>query len=327
MTDWRWSGCPDAVRVVDTDDGKRGAGPLHVSICGVPLEVLFLGTGTSAGVPMIGCDCPVCRSDDPRDRRSRPSVLVRYPVSGGASGIVGEGNGRVHQWLIDAGPDLRTQMIEHRVSRLDGVLITHTHADHVFGLDDMRRFNAVMDAPIDLYAEQSAHERLRAMFAHIFDPGSNVNQSFVAKLIPNRVKAGDAIDLHGARWTPLRLLHGRLPILGFRVDYPGGELGADAASPGSFAYCTDVSGIPPETWPLLERLDVLVIDALRYKHHPTHMTVDQALEVIDRLQPGRAYLTHIAHDISHAELEPKLPENVSIGFDGLVVSCGAGQPR
>lgn len=269
----------------------------------MPLELIFLGTGTSAGVPMIGCECPVCRSDDPRDQRSRASVLIRYPDTAG----------RPRQYLIDTAPEMRQQVIRQRIDRIDGVLFTHSHADHIFGLDDLRRFNAVMKAPIDIHAERDVIDRLRGMFSYIFEPHKNVNQSFVAALIPHAVTPGEPIDLFGTTWTPIRLLHGRLPIVGYRIDH-GGE---------SIAYCTDVSSIPPESFPLLGGLDVLVIDALRYRHHPTHMTVDQALDVIDRVQPRRAYLTHIAHDILHADLSPKLPENVLLPYDGLAITANA----
>lgn len=303
----------------------------------MPLEILFLGTGTSAGVPMIGCHCAVCSSADPRDARTRPSVLISYPPAAGpgfpassetapenTSEIDGEidealetGAGR-RRFLVDTAPEMRVQMIRHSIDRIDGVLYTHAHADHVFGLDDLRRFNAVMESSIDIYAETSVIDRLRATFHYIFESHKNVNDSFVASLAVKTIEAGVPLDLLGARWTPLRLLHGRLPVLGFRVDYPGNGV----FPRGSLAYCTDVSAIPPETYPHLAGLDVLVIDGLRYRHHPTHFSVDQALEVIAQTRPRRAYLTHIAHDIMHAELEPRLPENVFIAFDGLVVRCG-----
>ena len=312
----------------------------------MPLELIFLGTGTSAGVPMIGCHCPVCRSDDPRDHRTRPSVLVRYPRPGGPQPADRDVDApRLTHWLIDTTPEMRSQMIRHQIDHLDGVLYTHTHADHVFGLDDLRRFNAVMKTPLDIYGEHATLDRLKEMFFYIFEPHRNPNKSFVATLIPRLLESGTATDLLGATWTPLRLMHGRLPILGFRVDYltdhhpwagrgsrPSEAAQQEAASPssavpstddrpGSLAYCTDVSRIPPETYPLLEGLDVLVIDALRYRHHPTHLTVDQALEIIDQVKPRRAYLTHIAHDICHADLEARLPEHVFLAFDGLVLSC------
>lgn len=269
------------------------------------LDLLFLGTGTSAGVPMIGCDCVVCTSDDPRDQRSRPSVMVSYPDAHDAA--------RIRHLLIDTSPEMRTQVIRHGITHLDAVLYTHAHADHIFGLDDLRRFNAVMDGPIDIYGDQHTLEVLHAMFGYIFQAHKNINKSFVATLIAHEAKPGEAINLFGVTCTPLRLLHGRLPILGYRVDFGEGA--------GSLAYCTDVSSIPPETYPLLADLDVLVIDALRYRHHPTHMTVDQALEVVDRVKPKRAFFTHIAHDIMHADLEPKLPEGVMIAHDGLRVHC------
>jgi phosphoribosyl 1,2-cyclic phosphate phosphodiesterase len=265
------------------------------------LELICLGTGTSAGVPMIACDCDVCRSPDPRDNRTRASVLIRYRQ---------EDSDVLRQMLIDTSPEMRQQMIRHRIGRLDGVFYSHAHADHIFGLDDLRRFNAVSNGPIDLYAEPAVIEYLRSTFWYIFEPRKNVNQSFVASLAAHPIQPGEPAFHYGATWTPLRLLHGRLPILGYRVDYQGSSL----------AYCTDVSSIPPETYPLMQNLDLLVIDALRYRHHPTHMTVDQALGVIDQIKPKRSLLTHIAHDISHADLESRLPAGVNLAFDGLCIT-------
>jgi len=265
------------------------------------LELLFLGTGTSAGVPMIGCHCEVCTSDDPHDQRSRTSVLVTYH----------DQENQQRRILIDTAPELRLQMIRHRVDRIDGVLYTHAHADHIFGLDDLRRFNAVMKAPVYIHGEQRVMTEFRRMFRYIFEPHKNENDSFIPQLIPLELDETEPFDMHGATWTPLRLMHGRLPILGFRIDYAG----------SSIAYCTDVSSIPPETWPLLENLDVLVLDALRYRHHPTHLTVNQAIEIIEQVKPKQAYLTHIAHEIKHAELDPQLPENIAVAYDGLSVKC------
>ncbi|MCC7192819.1 MAG: MBL fold metallo-hydrolase [Phycisphaeraceae bacterium] len=275
------------------------------------LELLFLGTGTSAGVPMIGCRCAVCTSNDTRDQRTRASVLITYPNSTRDSDM-----SEPRRILIDTAPEMRMQMIRHGIDHVDGVIYTHTHADHIFGLDDLRRINALTERPIDVYAEQDSIDTLRSMFRYIFDSQSNVNQSFVPTLVTRPLQPGVKVELHGAQWTPLRLVHGHLPVLGFRVDHrgPRGEL-------QSLAYCTDVSGVPSETLPSLADLDVLVIDGLRYRHHPTHFTVDQALEVIHQVKPRQAYLTHIAHDIMHADLEPKLPENVAIAYDGLVVRC------
>ncbi len=270
------------------------------TLAGMALELLFLGSGTSAGVPMIGCDCEVCRSTDPRDQRSRASVLVRYAKPQAVEEVA---------FLVDTAPEMRLQMVRHRIAHLDGVLYTHAHADHILGLDDLRRFNAVMDRAIDIYADARTTDILRQMFRYVFEPHNNVNQSFIATLMAHPVELGKTLELHGAIWTPIPLLHGRLPIVGYRVDFQGHSL----------AYCTDCSALPPEAYPLLRGLDLLVIDALRYRHHPTHMTVEQALFEIDQVKPRRAYLTHIAHDIRHAELEAKLPEHVFLAFDGLTV--------
>ena len=284
------------------------------------LEITFLGTGTSAGVPMIGCDCRVCRSEDPRDRRDRAGVLIRYPdPTLKTAPVHGDFNPRQvgqRQWLIDTTPDLRHQALRAQLSRIDGVMLTHTHADHLFGLDDLRRFNATMDTAIDVFAEPSAVDTLGEMFPYIFTPPKH-QTSFVANLIAHPVEPGQPREMHGATWTPLRLLHGRLPILGYRVDFSGVSL----------AYCTDVSSIPPETWPLLGDLDLLVIDALRYRHHPTHLSVDQALDIIDRVGPRRALLTHIAHDLQHAELLTQLPPGVEPAYDGLRVCLAETKPE
>jgi phosphoribosyl 1,2-cyclic phosphate phosphodiesterase len=272
------------------------------------LELLFLGTGTSTGVPMIGCPCPVCQHPGPRDWRSRPSVLIQYPNPSAADGQPAT----TRSVLIDTTPELRTQALTHRLNHLDAVMITHAHMDHVVGLDDLRRFNAVMDAPLDLYGEASVLERLSEMFRHIFQPSTNVNQSYVASLMPTAIDVEQPFDLGGARWTPLRLMHGRLPVLGFRIDWQD----------QSICYCTDVSTIPPETYPYLEGLDVLVLDALRFRHHPTHMTVEKALDVVEHVKPRETYFTHITHDIRHDEVEPTLPAGVHLAYDNLRVSAG-----
>ncbi len=299
----------------------------------MPLQLTFLGSGTSAGVPMIGCDCDVCTSADPKDRRTRPSVLIRWPddtlhlrdpqattwddpkdasQQAENESFHARFNPRQvghRQLLIDTAPDLREQCMREKLSRLDAVLFTHAHADHVFGLDDLRRFNAVMKQPIDMYAEPSVIDIFRGMFRYIFEPHTNVNPSFIPQLLAMPIGPDDTLELHGATITPLRLMHGRLPVLGFRIDH----------GRTSFAYCTDCSTIPPESWPVLRGLDVLVLDALRYRHHPTHMTVQRALEVIDELSPKQAFLTHLAHDVKYADLCEQLPTHVRPAYDGLTV--------
>jgi len=271
------------------------------------LELLFVGTGTSAGVPMIGCQCSVCTSDDPHNQRSRASAIVRYPDLTGNTEI------NTRQWLIDTTPELRLQMVGHKIDRLDGVFYTHNHADHVFGLDDLRRFNVVMQAPLDLYAEPRVIKWFHNSFPYIFEPHKNINQSFIPELIMHPIEPGSPLEFHGATWTPLRLLHGKLEILGFRVDYQDQSL----------AYCTDVSAIAPETWPLLQDLDLLVLDALRFRHHPTHLTINQALEVVDQVRPRQTYFTHMSHEIDHQSVDEQLPDGVNLSYDGLRIDVVA----
>lgn len=270
----------------------------------------FLGTGTSGGIPLIACDCAVCTSADPRDTRSRTGACVRWVDDGGVERVV----------LIDATPDLHAQARREGLWRCDAILFTHNHVDHIFGLDEVRRFNAVMKAPIDVYAEGPVLESLRRVYKHVFEAHANVNDSFVATLIPHEVPAPEDrrghIDLHGMRFEPIRLLHGRLPILGWRIEPVGGS-GADPVFP--LAYCTDVSAIPPETWPRLKNLRTLVLDALRIRHHPTHLTLDQAVHIAERVGADKTYFVHMAHELGHAETEAALPEHIRLAYDGLTL--------
>ncbi len=284
----------------------------------MPLELTFLGTGTSAGIPMIGCNCRVCTSADPRDQRDRASVVVRYPRLGEAhteatSGATSGAMPDRFTVLIDASPDIRRQAIRHDLNWLDALLLTHAHADHVLGLDDLRRFNAVMDRAIDLYTEDSVIASLEQMFHYIFQPHRNVNKTFIAQLLPMPIKPGAALTLGSATWLPIRLMHGRLPTLGFRVDWAGRSL----------AYCTDCSAIPPETLAQLQGLDVLILDGLRERHHPTHMTLDRACEFAQQIAANQTYLTHMAHDHSHEELLARLPDGVLPAYDGLTLALEA----
>ncbi len=247
----------------------------------------FLGTGTSHGVPMIGCRCATCTSDDPRDQRLRPSLLVE--VSGGPA------------LLIDTAPDLRAQALRHGVRRVDAVLFTHPHADHLLGLDEIRRYNTLQRAVIPCYGDPDTLREVRRVFAYAFEPRQQGGGVPRLELVP----VTGPFEVGGTRVTPVPVLHGQLPIYGYRV--------------GGFAYLTDCSAIPDATWPLLEGLDVLVLDALRHVPHPTHFTVAQALEVIGRVRPARALLTHIAHDLGHAGTSAGLPAGVGLAYDGLVV--------
>ena len=275
------------------------------------IQFIILGSGTSAGVPVIGCDCDVCTSNDPRDQRTRPAACIQFTDPHGDERVI----------LIDTSPDLRQQVLRHKIVRCDGIIYTHNHVDHTFGLDDVRRFNAVMDKPITVYAELHTFEHLRRVYRHIFEKEKNVNDSFVATLIPQVVDSEQSFDLHSLRWTPLRLLHGRLPILGFRIDALDrhGQIAQDQPGPLPLAYCTDVSSVPPETWPRLRNLRTLILDMLRYRKHRTHMSVDEAIETAQRIEAQQTYFIHMTHDISHGDLDPKLPKGMALSYDGLVL--------
>jgi len=250
-------------------------------------RVTFLGSGTSAGVPMIGCRCAVCRSDDPRDKRLRPSILVTGP------------DGQV---LVDTSPDLRQQALTHGIDRLDAVIFTHSHADHILGLDEVRRFNHMQGRPLPCYATEATWADIRQTFHYAFSDrprtGGGVPE-ITQHVIDGPVVAG------GMRFVPVLLWHGRMPVLGFRT--------------GDFAYLTDCNRLDDAAWPLLDGLDTLVLDALRDKPHTTHFTVAEALEVVRRLAPRRAYLTHMTHDLGHQATNERLPAGVQLAYDGLVL--------
>ncbi|MEM6504081.1 MAG: MBL fold metallo-hydrolase [Planctomycetota bacterium] len=276
----------------------------------MPLEITFLGTGTSAGVPMIGCACPVCRSADSRDRRDRSSVAVRYPREKSPDDV---GLPSRYTVLIDASPELRHQSVRYGMDWLDALFLTHAHADHILGMDDLRRFNSVVGGPIEFFAEPEVIQSVRKMFNYIFKDEHHYENAYIAKLIPLPIKPGQAVEIGRARWTPIRLMHGRLPILGYRIDYQG----------RSIAYCTDCSAIPHETLGQLTNLDTLILDGLRERHHPTHMTLDRACEFAEIIGAKQTYLTHIAHDHSHVELLERLPDGVEPAYDGLTLSLAA----
>ena len=247
--------------------------------------VLVLGTGTSHGVPMIGCECATCRSSDPRDKRTRASILIR--------------NRDGTAVLVDTTPDLRIQALTHGVKRVDAIVYTHSHADHIMGLDEVRRFNVLQKAAIPCYGDARTLGDLRRIYAYVFDsdaPHGGIPQVVTAQI------AGD-FCVGRATFVPVPLMHGSRQIYGYRI--------------GAFAYLTDCSAIPEGSWERLRGLDTLILDALRPRPHPTHLSVGQALEVVERLRPRRALFTHMCHDLPHAETCARLPAGVELAYDGL----------
>ncbi len=249
------------------------------------VEVVVLGSGTSHGVPMIGCHCAVCSSDDPRDKRTRPSVFVRI------------GDQRI---LIDTTPELRIQCIVNGIDVIDAVLFTHHHADHVGGLDDLRRFNWITGQAVPCYGTERTLDRIRRMFAYVFQPA------------PDSPHSRPSLDLHTVdskpftvgdqAIIPIPIMHGSLPVLGYRF--------------GNFAYCTDCSHIPDESIAKLHGLDVFMVDATRRKAHPAHFNLEQAVEVAGRIGARQTYFTHIAHAFLHKETNRELPDNMALAHDG-----------
>lgn len=251
----------------------------------------FLGTGTSVGVPMIGCDCPVCTSDDPRNHRYRSGVLVSAP--GG-------------RFLIDTSPEMRLQLLRARVAFAHAVVFTHYHADHIFGLDDVRRFVHHLNGPLPLYCSDETEAVIRRAFSYAFaaeavqaDPGMIPSLEF-------RRVTTEPFEVVGETVTPIPLVHARFACNGYRI--------------GDVAFCTDVSSIPESSWPLLGGLKVLILDCLRRKPHQAHLSLDQALDVIARVGPERAYLTHLSHEFDHEALCRELPDHIRPAYDGLSFS-------
>ncbi len=278
------------------------------------MRFVFLGTGTSAGIPAIGCACEVCTSTDPRDTRLRTSAAVQWT----------DPAGRPRTVLLDTSPDLRQQALRAGLTACDAILYTHNHVDHTFGLDEVRRFNAVMNRAIDLYAEEHTLAHLRRVYTHIFERDLNVNDSYVATLIAHRLDPARPLDLWGMRFTPIRLLHGRLPVLGFRIE----PLSSASAPPFPLAYCTDVSGVPPESWSHFKGLRTLVLDALRHRKHPTHLTLADAVGIAHHVAAPNTWFVHMSHDLGHAQTDADLPAGMRLAYDGLVLQQGptpAGQ--
>jgi phosphoribosyl 1,2-cyclic phosphate phosphodiesterase len=247
---------------------------------------------------MIGCDCAVCRSSDPRDRRTRPSILIEHDSRLPDSAI----RGAVRNVLVDTSTDLRAQALACDIRRVDAILFTHSHADHVMGLDDVRRFNWIQRSVIGCYGDRQTLSDIRRMFNYVFD-----QPAYASGGIPQLAlfEIAGPFSLGDIEIVPVPLMHGDRMILGIRI--------------GSFAYLTDCSSIPDASWPLIEGVRTLVLDALRERPHPTHLSVAEALEVVARLQPERAYFTHMCHDLPHAATCARLPHGVQLAYDGLVL--------
>ena len=253
-----------------------------------PIRITVLGSGTSVGVPTIGCECRVCRSTVPRDKRLRPSILVSY-----------EG----HHVLIDTSPDFRAQALRAGFRRLDAILYTHAHADHILGLDDIRPFNYGRSDLIPIYARRDALETIQRVFRYVFEAAKH-DHGGIPRIQAHELDDG-GVDLFGLRFVPVPILHGKRTIVGFRF--------------GRAAYLTDHSDIPPASLEMLRGLDVLFLDGLRHTPHPTHSTIARSVAWVDELRPARAYFTHICHELPHEETNHSLPQRVQLAYDGLEI--------
>ena len=249
--------------------------------------MLVLGTGTSVGVPVIGCGCEVCTSDNPRNNRTRCSVLFGLP----------KGN-----LLIDTPPDLRVQLVREKIGRVDAVAFTHEHADHLHGLDDLRLFPFTLGHPVPLYCEANVERRIRSVFDYAFSKVTPTHPGGAPQLTLQSIDECP-IEILGATVTPIRLMHGpRFQVLGFRV--------------GNVAYCTDVKSIPDHSMMKLQNLDTLILGALRCSDHPTHMSVDEAIATVELLRPKMTFLTHTSHELEYEAMNSQLPANVKMAYDG-----------
>lgn len=255
------------------------------------LELTFLGTGTSNGIPVIGCDCPVCTSEDPRDTRSRTSAVVRW-------------NGTTI--LIDTATELRLQARAASLDHVDAVLYTHAHADHTGGLDDLRRFNELAKRHLPVYAGRETAESLRQRYGYAF---SDQFPFYGGKpdLILNEIDG--PFDIDGQEVIPIPVMHGRTSVLGFRF--------------GSLAYVTDAKHIPESSLDQLRNLDVLILNALRERSHPTHLSIDEAIEIATDLNPNHTWLLHLSHELSHDAASACLPSSMGVAYDGLTISASS----
>ncbi len=253
-------------------------------------EIIFtvLGSGTSSGVPTIACKCSVCTNDNPKDKRLRSSILIQSKNT---------------NIVIDSGPDFRQQMLINNVCHLDAIIYTHSHFDHIAGFDDLRAFNFINGKPVNIIANQETMDKLMIVNEYAFKAPIQIGGGI--PLINTHIIDDRDFIINDIRFTPIQLLHGKIKVLGFRI--------------GNFAYCTDTNFIPDESFEKLMNLDCLIIDGLKYDKHPTHFSISESIDVINKLKPKISYLTHISHDVSHNEGEETLPKNIHLAYDGLKI--------
>ncbi len=251
------------------------------------IEATLLGTGTSQGVPVIACDCEVCYSTDEKDKRLRSSLLLKI-------------NGK--NFVIDAGPDFRAQMLREKVNSLQAILLTHEHVDHIFGLDDIRSYNWVQKHATDIYAEERVQSAIKTIFHYVF---ADSKYPGIPKMNLHTI-SDSSFFIDEIEFIPIRCYHHKLPVYGFRV--------------GDLTYITDTSRIPEEEMQKLAGTRILIINALRKEKHISHFNLDEALEIINKIRPEKAFLTHLSHSFGkHADIQRELPENVFVGYDGLKI--------
>ena len=254
-----------------------------------PGQMILLGVGTSVGVPSIGCDCSVCTSENPKNNRTRSGAILGLP--GG-------------NLLFDTSPDLRMQLLREGIGMVNAVVFTHEHADHLHGLDDLRLFPFMLGHPVPLYCTALVESRIRKVFDYAFIDRAHTHPGAAPQLQFHTVQENESFQLLGAEIQPIPLEHGpHCRVLGYRI--------------GNVAYCTDTNHIPDSSMEKLRNLDCLVLDALRYKPHPTHFSVEQALEVVEELKPRITYLTHLSHDLDFELANELLPAHVRLAYDGL----------